>query len=589
MKCSPAPITPLFTAAPQAFCCAGNHYQSRHPCQPNHPRGHRGRRRDASPVRRHRTQSTIDAQNQTPVPPNPLSSARELLNELTAREKNPRCYQKVKRDVSCLWPESGDQSAFLPALTDAKDSRADVEFKTYDASTGKEIIGGSGASAKRISAEGFAELFSQQRLEFRVYYDRTSYSRTKVIAPNVATARSWSGTVLLDEVAFIRNFRELVTALLPVITTDKSFKLILSTTPPEFDDTHYSFELLAPPAGLKFEPNAAGNWYTSESKIRVHRADAFDTALAGKRIFDLKTGDVISPEEAFQRAPNKDGHRIAHWLTWMLGGSAACDLLRLTTAQERGAGGGPGANRCQNFHIENDAEMVGALNWLAQSFGQNGQNEGRNQKTHSAHFVNSVKIGIGFDVATTTKGKSNPSVVSIMEEHGPEWVVRARFIWKTADPAIANERLAAILDTLQRCGVRPRALAQDATNERYYAEQNRRLFRARLPVLLVVASQAVDKPGLDKPTNWKEFLGHQLIAKLNDNNLTLPPDDYTRVDYRLVMKDRGKFVCEPNDQGMHGDCFDADKLAGHALSDVSSRRTIVAKMTYVPRPSTLGG
>ncbi len=41
------------------------------------------------------------------------------------------------------------------------------------------------------------------------------------------------------------------------------------------------------------------------------------------------------------------------------------------------------------------------------------------------------------------------------------------------------------------------------------------------------------------------------------------------------MKDRGRFVCEPNDQGMHGDCFDADKLAGHALSSVSNRRTIM--------------
>jgi hypothetical protein len=40
------------------------------------------------------------------------------------------------------------------------------------------------------------------------------------------------------------------------------------------------------------------------------------------------------------------------------------------------------------------------------------------------------------------------------------------------------------------------------------------------------------------------------------------------------MKDRGKFVCEPNDQGMHGDTFDADKLAGHALSG-GSGRTIV--------------
>jgi len=323
-----------------------------------------------------------------------------------------------------------------------------VEFKTYDATTGKEIIGGRGAGAKKISASSFAELFCQQRLEFRVYYDNTSYSRTKVIAPNIATARSWSGTVLLDEVAFIRNLRELVTALLPVISTDKQFKLILSTTPPEFDNMHYSFELLAPPAGLQFMPQAEGNWYTSESGVRVHRADAFDTALAGKKIFDLKTGAEISPQEAFNRAPNKEGHRIAHWLAWMLGGSAACDLLKLRTAQERCG------SHCQNFQITSDADMVTALNWLYENVG--GKDGSR-----------STKIGIGFDVATTTKGKSNPSVISIMEEHGPEWVVRARFIWKAWDPLTANQRIHCILDTLERRGIHLRGLAQDATNERY--------------------------------------------------------------------------------------------------------------------------
>jgi len=78
------------------------------------------------------------------------------------------------------------------------------------------------------------------------------------------------------------------------------------------------------------------------------------------------------------------------------------------------------------------------------------------------------------------------------------------------------------------------------------------------------------------------------VNKINDNNLTLPPDEYTRTDYRLVMKDRGRFVCEPNDQGMHGDCFDADKLAGHALTDYHSRRTIVAQMIYEPRAIPLG-
>jgi len=527
-------------------------------------------------------------------------------------------------------PVGQDISEVIPVIRAARGVPAKVQFKTFDASTGKEIIGGQGASAKNISAASFAELFSQQRLEFRVYHSTTSYSRTKVIAPNIATARSWSGTVLLDEVAFIRNLRELMNALLPVITADKSFKLILSTTPPEFDDTHYSFELLAPPAGLEFKPNPEGNWYTSESGIRVHRADAFDTALAGKKIFDLKSGQEISPQEAFQHAPNKDGHRIAHWLKWMLGGSAACDLLRLRTAQERGI------NQCQNFQINSDADMTPALNWLYQNLG--GVASGLRPEAASGappppppvrdatpyemyqwnrpgarplatSFTELSKlyseaaarrqslaapersvggsklaIGIGFDVATSTKGKSNPSVVSLLEEHGPEWIVRCRFIWKTKDPEIANQRILSILNVLERRGVRPRALAQDATNEHYYAEQNQKYFRAKVPVVLVVASEAVDKLSLDKPTNWKEYLGNQLIAKLDDNNLTLPSDEYTRTDYRLVMKDRGRIVCEPNDQGMHGDCFDADKLAGHALTATSSRRTIVPPRELWPQP-----
>ena len=112
-----------------------------------------------------------------------------------------------------------------------------------------------------------------------------------------------------------------------------------------------------------FAEGTTGNWYTSETGVRVHRVDAFDTALAGKQIYDLKTGDVISPDEAFNRAPNKDGHRIAHWLKWMVGGRAACDLLRLRVAQERGIG------QCQNFQINSDADMTPGLNWVAASLG----------------------------------------------------------------------------------------------------------------------------------------------------------------------------------------------------------------------------
>jgi hypothetical protein len=514
------------------------------------------------------------------APPHPYIGLAARLIAHAQSKKEILCRETANWDEAPLWTPP-DTSSLWPPIQPALNTTSKMEFKTFDSLHDREI--------KKYTAADFADLFRQQRLEFRVYYSATSYSRTKVIAPNIATARSWSRTVLLDEVAFIRNFRELMTALLPVITTDKQFKLILATTPPEFDDTHHSFELLAPPPGLKFEPRAEGNWYTSENDVRVHRADAFDTALAGKKIYDLKTGAVITPEEAFTRAPNKDGHRIAHWLTWMAGGRAACDLLKLRVAQERGIG------QCQNFQINSDADMVTALNWLHSALGGNpphpnplpqwGEGDAafpRSVGGHRPPLQKTVKIGLGFDVATTTKGKSNPSVLSIMEEHGPEWIVRARFIWKTRDPETANQRIHSILDVLERCGARPRALAQDATNEKYYGEQIRTRFRRQVPVILVVASESVQKPGLDKPTNWKEYLGNQLVAKLDDNNLTLPADDYTRADYRLVMKDRGRFTCEPNDQGMHGDCFDADKLAGHALTQISSKRTIVAPMGPAP-------
>ncbi len=388
-----------------------------------------------------------------------------------------------------------------------------------------------------LTEENFKDLFRSAKLEFRVYHDRTTYSRTKVVAPNVATARGWSGTVFLDEVAFIRELRELLTALLPIISSNKSFKLLMATTPPEFDDTHYSFELLAPPAGLEFKPNANGNWYESEAGIRVHRADAFDTHAAGKKIFDLKNGDEITPEEAFRRAPNKDGHRIAHWLWWMLGGAAACDLLMLKTAQERGVG------KCRCILIDTDADFVEATNWLA-----------KNIDPHA-------RCALGLDKGTTTKEKSNPTVLSVLEEKGPEIINRLCLIWKSRDPEVHDERIEATLDTIaKRPGGRAMTLAIDATSEKLDAERQAKKFRAKIHVVLVVGSEGYEKPGLQKPTNYKQFTCEQYVGVLEDNHLTLPPEAYLRTDHRLVMKDRGRFVCEPDSEGRHGDTFDANRL-----------------------------
>ena len=422
---------------------------------------------------------------------------------------------------------------------------AGMEFRAHDAGKDKTL--------KDLKPEDFASVFESQNLEFRVYHDNGIFSRTKVIAPNVATARSWTGTVFLDEVAFIGAFRELMTALTPVVSTNPRFKLVLSTTPPQDDDTHYSFELLSPPAGLEFIPNPAGTFYESELGVQVHRADAYDTYLAGKKIYDLRTGREMTPDEAFAKSLNKDGHRINHLLRWMIGGSAACDLLRLKVAQERGIG------QCATFLIDSDADFQAALRWLEE------------------HAAPEKRVGLGCDVATTTGQKSNPTVLAVMEEHGPDYVYRAALVWKTRDPDSARERLRAVLRVIaSRSGGRARALALDATNEKYFAEDVRKELRAAVPVLLVVGSAAVEKPGLEAPTNWKEYLGSQYVALLEDNRLTLPPEAYFRADHRLVRKEKGRFVCEPDEEGRHGDTFDAGKLAIHALKDGAAVTRAVA-------------
>jgi hypothetical protein len=407
---------------------------------------------------------------------------------------------------------------------------------TADSHTGQEV--------KDLTADDIADLFEQSKLEFRVYHDRGAFSRMRVIAPNIATARGWSGLVILDEIAFIRALKELITALLPIISTQKAFRILYGTTPPEYDDTHYSFEMLAPPPDLKFVPNPIGNWYESQAGIMVHRVDAYDSHLAGKKIFDLTSGKELSPDEAYAKALNKDGHKIAHFLAWIAGGAAACDMLRLTTAQERGAQEG-----CQTWEIDTDADFLKFTNWLAEA-------------------VDPIaKVGLGFDVATTTGKKSNPSVLAVAEEHGPDIVIRAFAIWKTRDPDVARERLQAVFRIIAaRPGGRAKAIAIDATSEKLFAEDCRKDYRSQLPVILVVASEGVEKASLDKPINFKEFTGQNYVAKLDDNNLTLPPGTYVRIDHRLVLRDRGKFVCEPDDQGRHGDTFDGGKLALHALS-----------------------
>jgi hypothetical protein len=392
-----------------------------------------------------------------------------------------------------------------------------------------------------ISADDFAGIFEAQRLEFRFYHSNSEsdYSRTKVVALLPDTVGE-TGDLMLDEVGRVKNFREVWEAVKPIIASHPEFRCTLTTTPPP-DDTHYSFELLAPPLGLEFKPEPEGNTYVSELGVHVLRVDAFDAAAGGVPLYDDNTGEALTPEEHRRRDPDKEAWDRNYGVKFVVGGTAACGLVPLDTAQRRGIG------QCACFVIGDDGEFERALLWLAARLGAG-------------------PVGLGVDWATTEKAVSNPTAVAVVEREGAGFLVRALFVWKTADPDLAEDRLVRIVETVNArpAGGRARRLCQDFTSEKYFGRRIKQRLAGLVPVENIVASETVALPGGEKIT-LKQLTGAQYVAALEDNALTLPPERYVREDHRLPRRERGTFACEPDAQGRHGDTFDAGKLGVHAL------------------------
>ncbi len=384
------------------------------------------------------------------------------------------------------------------------------------------------------NADDWAELYEACRLEFRLWHDRTTYSRTKVVALTPAAVGE-TGDLILDEIGRVRNFREVWEAVSPIIASNPEFRCILTTTPPP-DDTHYSFELLAPPIGAELGVNPMGNWYRSELGIWVLRITACDAFADGVPLYDDDTGKPISPEDARQRAHDKDAWDRNYGCKFVLGGTAACGLIQLDTAQRRGIG------QCALLQIDNELEFDQALEVLRRLLGPG-------------------RVGLGWDLATTTSETSNPSALVVMEEHGVEYVARVALVWKTADPDVAVERVRRVVEVIREReeGGPARRLCVDATNERYFAQRVRK--ELQLAVELVIGSETIEVPGEQEAITMKQYLGGQLVAELDDNHLWLPAERYLREDWRLVRKEKGQFVCQPDGEGRHGDTFDGAKLA----------------------------
>jgi hypothetical protein len=425
--------------------------------------------------------------------------------------------------------------ALRVALEQSTAAKAGVKLVTANAETGKVY--------RDMNGDDYTDLYKSKRLEFRLYFDKTSFSRLIVIAPNPATARGWGGWVFRDEQMFTSPAmeRELQEATNPIIDTDPTFRLIYASNLCG-DDRHPGYEMTLPREPMAFEPNPAGHFYISQTGLMVHRVDLADAYAAGHTLFDKKTGAPLSIEDALAGiTPSEKKHNYE--LIHEASGTAAIDALCLHAAQTRGVG------RCASIYVDTDLDFQKGLAWLAD------------------HLLAGAQTAVGFDVATTERGLSNPSSVTVTQRNGIELISPLNLIWKTRDPKLARERVRRVVETCKALQAIPRALAIDASNERYFAEETKTEFAGLVPVVLVMNGSSVDPlpAGYEDAINYKTYLGDLYCGEINDNHYVLPPETYFKKDHRSVVKDRGSYDADVESDGGHGDTFDSGKLAQFAL------------------------
>lgn len=409
-------------------------------------------------------------------------------------------------------------------------------MQVANAETGKEY--------RSLTPEDFAELYKSSKMEMRLYFDRTAFSRLRIIAPNPATARGWGGTVLRDEAGYTQAAleKDLRIATKPIFDTDPSFKLIYASNLSK-DDRHPFFEDTMPPADVELPVSPAGNLYRGQTGMIVHRVTLADAYAAGHVLYDDR-GTPLTYLQFIGDPSNKIGAEINYTLEHKAGGTAAVDLIALLTAQRRGS------EQCALFFIDGEMDLKAAIQWLSAKLGDG-------------------PVGLGFDVATTERATSNPSSLTVTESRGNEYIQRAVLVWKERKPQVARERLTDVIQAIRQrpAGGGARRLCIDATNERLFAEETRDLFRGIIPVELVVSSNGVSPAGYVESTNYKTWLGDLYSGAINDNRYLLAPHAYLKNDHRIVVKDRGLYQCDADPTtGAHGDTFDSGKLAQHALT-----------------------
>lgn len=393
-------------------------------------------------------------------------------------------------------------------------------------------------NADKLSDDSFLDLFESGKFETTLWHSKSIKSRLKVIAANVATGRGFTGWLIVDEIGFIHDLKDFIEAVEPIASRNSAYRVLYSTTPPN-DDSHYSYDLIAPPPGMIFTPSKIGTWYTSQAELPVHRVDGYDAELAGVPIYDKISRLPLSVEEARRKATDRDAFDRNYLLALPTGGAAAIQLDWLRRAQDLGF-----KNRCRYY--ENELPD----NWW--------------QDLDPA-----LPVAIGADPATTENQKSNPFGLCVAQRAGADILAKVMLRFKTSNPRLAMNKLVEVAGTLRAKGFIVSGLGIDASSERFWAAEVVKTFSEKnlCRVILLVASEKITKRGEDY--NLKSYTGSVVASLCEDGHFAAPPAREVRDDFRLVMRHKGSFDNLTDAAGNHGDLFDAAKAATYVLTEDS--------------------
>jgi hypothetical protein len=171
------------------------------------------------------------------------------------------------------------------------------------------------------------------------------------------------------------------------------------------------------------------------------------------------------------------------------------------------------------------------------------------------------RVGIGSDLGTTEKAKSNPTAVTVTQEIGLDYFARLVIRFKSNKP----ETLIAVLEMLLDLphDLKVAKICLDATSERFYAAAVRKYFLGRVTVVPVVSSETILHQS--QKMTYKSYLGNLMVNAISDGRYHLPSSAWLEKDLRSVKNDKGSFSADVDEDGNHADCFDSTKLSLYSL------------------------